>query len=138
MNLSNDPPLAGDLETVVGTASALHITEFDVFRLAYENWFGCPAESQVLDTEFSRYMNQAIAPLWVRSFTRRVRQSALKGRLDLREYGIEPLPSGTRRSTLMGGLSLTLILIVVAALIYFAVPAAEKAAALACRFPPCY
>jgi hypothetical protein len=131
------PPVASDIKIVVDTASVLHVSEFDVFRLAYEKWFGHPAESQELDRDFSRYMNREIAPMWVRAFARQVSQSDVEGRLDVREFGVEPPPPTTYWTAFLGGMSFAFIVMIVALLVYFAVPA-EDAAGLACRFPPCY
>ncbi|NJN46531.1 MAG: hypothetical protein HC808_08690 [Candidatus Competibacteraceae bacterium] len=132
------PPDNSDVQTVVDTASVLHVSEFDVFRLAYEKWFGHPAAHTEIDKDFTQYMNREIVPMWVRAFTRQVRRLSGAGLLNLREFGIEPAPSATYRTALLGGMAFALIVMVVVLLVYFAVQGTEFVAATGCRLPPCY
>ena len=57
-------PVTNDVQTVVDTAAVLHVSEFDVFHLAYEKWFGQPAPNTEIDKEFNHYMKREIVPMW--------------------------------------------------------------------------
>jgi hypothetical protein len=134
---SFNPSVVSDVQTVVDTASVLHVSEFDVFRLAYENWFGHPAANTEIDKEFTQYMNREIVPMWVRSFTRQVRKLSGEGSLNLRDFGIEPAPSATYWTAFLGGMAFAFIVMIVVLLVYFAAQGTEVITA-GCRLPPCY
>jgi hypothetical protein len=133
-----NPPVTSDVQTVVDTASVLHVSEFDVFRLAYEKWFGHPAANAEIDKDFTQYMNREIVPMWVRAFTRQVRKLSGEGPLNMRDFGIEPAPSATYWTAFLGGMAFALIVMVVVLLVYFAAQGTEFVAATGCRLPPCY
>ncbi len=59
-------------------AALLRLNEFDVFRLAHNNWFGHDADEKALDRVFVAYLFQSSVPHWVRHFCR----EALEGRID--------------------------------------------------------
>ncbi|MEZ5582233.1 MAG: hypothetical protein R3F37_05110 [Candidatus Competibacteraceae bacterium] len=132
------PPVTNDVQTVVDTASVLHVTEFDVFRLAYEKWFGQPASNQEIDKEFTQYMNREVVPMWVRAFTRQIRRLSREGQLNVRDFGIESAPSATYWTAFLGGMAFAFIVMVVVLLIYFAAQGTEVVATTGCRLPPCY
>jgi hypothetical protein len=127
----------GDVKDIVKTASVLHISEFEVFQLAYQSWFGHSAVSHDIDASFSRYMNTAAVPIWVRAFTRRIRQLHSEGRLNLREFGIESPAPATYYSAIRGVMALAFLIIIVALLVYLAIRA-EDAMVAGCQLPPCY
>lgn len=127
----------GDAQEVANTASLLEVSEFEVFRLAYYRWFGRSAEPQEIDALFSRYLGKAAVPLWVRAFTRQIRQLQLDKRLDRRAFGLEPAPAPDYSSILHGALALIVMLIIVALLVYLSDPT-DPSLALVCQLPPCY
>lgn len=62
----------GDLRLVADAANGLDTTEFALFKLAHEAWFGAPGRQEELERAFARYMRRGAAPSWVRHFARRV------------------------------------------------------------------
>lgn len=127
----------GDVQDIVKTASVLHISEFEVFQLAYQNWFGHSAASHEIDAFFGHYMNTASAPIWVRAFTRRIRQLHGEGHLNLREFGIKSPKPATIYSAIRGVMALAFIIVIVVLLVYLAIRA-EDALVAGCQLPPCY
>lgn len=126
-----------DALAVVDTASALHVSELEVFRLAYYNWFGRPANEKEIDASFHRYLHRAIVPMWVRDFTRRIRQLRDDHRLDVSEFGIEPAPPANAWMVFWGAMSLALMLAIVVLLVYLATRVQDTIPA-GCQLPPCY
>jgi hypothetical protein len=126
-----------DVEDIVKTAAFLHVSEFEVFQLAYRNWFGHTAANREIDAFFSRYMSTAAAPIWVRAFTRRIRQLHREGRLNLREFGIQSPAPATHQSAIQGVIALVLMILIVILLVYLA-NRAEDTLMAGCQLPPCY
>jgi hypothetical protein len=127
----------GDVQDIVKTASILHISEFEVFQLAYQNWFGHSAASHEIDVSFGRYMDTALAPIWVRAFTRRIGQLHSEGCLNLRELGIKSPAPATPGSAIRGVMALAFITAIVVLLVYLA-NRAEEVLVTGCQLPPCY
>lgn len=126
-----------DVQAVVYAATVLQISEFDVFRLAYWEWFGRPAENREMEACFHRYLAVTQAPVWVRAFARRIRQLVEEGRLDSRAFGLEPPSPASRVRIILGFTVLAGILMIVAFLIYSAFRVGSPLA-VACQLPPCY
>lgn len=137
MNRHQDSSEEDDVQAVVYTAAVLRISEFEVFRLAYQEWFGRPAENREMEVCFHRYLAATQAPVWVRSFVRRIRKLVEEGRLDLRAFGLEPPSPASKARIILGFTVLAGILMIVAFLIYSAFRAASPLV-LACKLPPCY
>ncbi len=126
-----------DVQAVVYAAAVLQISEFEVFRLAYQEWFGHPAENREMEACFHRYMAATQVPPWVRSFVRRIRKLAEEGQLDLRAFGLVP-PSPASKARIILGLNVSAgILMIVAFLIYSAFRVVSPLV-IACKLPPCY
>jgi hypothetical protein len=68
--LSDTFPL--DVRAVLTAARTLHISEFEVFRLAYQKWYGEHADTPQLETFFVAYLFASETPHWVRHFTSQV------------------------------------------------------------------
>ena len=79
-----------DTRDVLVASSLLQITEFHLFELAYERWFGRQAKERELEAWFARYMFAAHAPCWVRQFCREVTTMESRGALDPLEFGVHP------------------------------------------------
>lgn len=126
-----------DAQAVINTASLLQISEFEVFQLAYQRWFGHLAQHREMDVLFSRYLIKANVPLWVRAFTRQISQLHAENRLDSRAFGLQPAPLPSQRSMLVGVMAFLLMLLFVALLVYLA-DKTDPSLAAACRLPPCY
>lgn len=128
---------SNDVSDVVNAASVLHVSEFEVFRLAYNNWFGRSAADKEIESFFNHYVDKAVVPMWVRDFTRRIQQLSDEGHLDVRAFGIEPLPPTNYWMAFLGGMAFAFILMIVALLVYLAIRAQDHGLA-GCQFPPCY
>lgn len=130
-------PEEDDVQNVVYVAAVLQISEFDVFRLAYHEWFGQPAERREMEACFHRYLAATQAPVWVRSFVRRVRKLAEDDQLDLRAFGLEPPAPASKARIILGFTVLASILMLVGFLIYAAFRL-EMPVGITCQLPPCY
>jgi hypothetical protein len=129
--------LNNDAQAVINTAALLQISEFEVFQLAYQCWFGYLAENREIDVLFSRYLINANVPVWVRAFTRQINQLQAENRLNGRAFGLQHAPSPSQGTALIGVLALVLMLIFVVLLVYLA-DKTDPSLAAACRLPPCY
>ncbi|MGD8571034.1 MAG: hypothetical protein PVH98_01180, partial [Gammaproteobacteria bacterium] len=107
-------------------------SEFELFELAYLDWFGDdPAVSQVEPT-FATYMFNGDIPAWVRQYARKVLKTWPE---DLRA----PLAIPRRVSPLRGTAYFMLIVFVVGALFLSSASTADLLPAMQqCYFPPCY
>jgi hypothetical protein len=130
-------PAEDDVQAVVYAAAVLQISEFEVFRLAYQDWFGHPADNREMEACFHRYLGGVQTPVWVRAFVRRIRQLVEEGRLDLRAFGLEPPSPASKAQIVLGCVVLAGILAIVAFLIYSAFRVGSPVA-VACQLPPCY
>lgn len=79
-----------DLREVLAASSLLQITEFHLFELAFERWFGRQAKESELENCFAQYMFASHAPFWVRQFCRDVSTQDAAGSLDPRDFGVLP------------------------------------------------
>lgn len=82
--------IAQDTREVLAASSLLEITEFHLFELAYQRWFGRQGKERELEAWFARYMFAARAPFWVRQFCREVATMDSRGALDPLEFGVHP------------------------------------------------
>lgn len=60
-----------DAELVVYAASVLNVSEFRLFELSYDSWFGQPAGEAVIETAYMAYVISGTAPPWVRNYIRK-------------------------------------------------------------------
>lgn len=88
----DDDGIEQDTLDVLTASSALEITEFRLFELAYERWFGEPPMAEKLESIYTRYMFRANAPFWVRQYCREVMARENSGALDPKEFGVFPAP----------------------------------------------
>lgn len=126
-----------DLPSVVQVATLLRVSEFEVFRLAYQQWFGHPPRELALKAPFQHYLQSAMVPAWVRSFVRQVLALQQRGQLDPTTFGITPVPPASRTSVMVGitvfaGLGLVLVMLL------WLILQTQNANPNACLFPPCY
>ncbi len=87
---SDDDTIPQDTRDVLAASSLLQITEFQLFELAHERWFGRQAKERDLEACFARYMFASRAPFWVRQFCRDVSMVDADGSLDPRDFGVLP------------------------------------------------
>lgn len=60
-----------DGERVIHTANLLVISELELFRRSYLEWYGRDAEEEHLEGDFVRYLYFGETPVWVRQFLRK-------------------------------------------------------------------
>jgi len=70
-------------------AMVLQISEYEVFRIAYRNWFNRSITEAGADAVFKDYLATGEVPYWVNDFARKVHEKFKAGTLDYRDYGIK-------------------------------------------------
>jgi len=129
--------IPADVLEVLETAAVLSISEFRLFRLAYEAWHGREADDRIIEAHFLPYMFHDQVPPWVRWYTHKVLRLECDGRLDPGELGIET-PRGSP-SLLRRGIAYSFLIgLAVIGLLLFAKAAAVPLGISGCWFPPCY
>ena len=88
----DDDDIEQDALDVLSASAVLEITEFHLFELAYERWFGEPPVEEKMESVYTRYMFRASAPFWVRQYCREVMAREKMGLLDPKEFGVFPTP----------------------------------------------
>lgn len=117
-----------DLDLVLRAAQNLDIPEYDVFTLAYRNWFG-GTDPVAVDRAFAAYLLRKVVPAWVRHYARRtLTQGAPPHEL---AAGLAPPAPAPRQGVIAGGLVLGVVALVIAL-------AATGSPPEGCFFPPCY
>ncbi len=108
-----DENMEPEIQRVLDTSAILEITEFEVFRLSYDRWFGSAANDDLIEPYFCDYMFRMVVPSWVNHFTRKVMRLYQEGRLDPAAYGINPKPfsNATTRLGLQIAVIITAVLI---------------------------
>lgn len=77
-------------EKLIGFVSALlQISEYELFRIAYQNWFNRPITENYLDTLFKDYLVTGSPPYWVNDFVRKAHEKFKAGELNYKDYGIK-------------------------------------------------
>ncbi len=133
-----DPDLDPKLRDVLEAAAALDTTEFKIFVIAYDHWFGRRAPQELIEQHYSAYMFQDIVPHWVHHFARHVLMHARRGNLNLDAYGLRN-PPPTRHAVLIARLFSIIIAVTLLTLLLLALHAEDPLLyASDCYFPPCY
>lgn len=133
----SEDPLPPDIETVLNAAAVLDVTEFQLFELAWADWYGRRGPVEQVEPFFVRYMFEQVVPNWVRQFARKVLKSSAEGSLDPDVFGVharlEPPNPLMRLLTVavIVGATLVILFLLIAAV---GLPAFPKG----CYFPPCY
>ena len=131
-----DDNIQPDLQNVLNASGILEITEFELFGIAYERWYGKPAGDIIIEPFFNNYMFHDLVPFWVREFARLVLRLDQEGILDPRRLGIQPLPYEAGVAA-KGVRYFPIATILVAALIITA-ELTDIVADIRCFLPPCY
>lgn len=63
-----------DVEQVCYAAALLNVTEFRLFELAYDDWFGEAGSEGMLEVAYMSYVICGKTPIWVRNYARKTRQ----------------------------------------------------------------
>jgi len=138
MFLFPDKPLSPDLQALLDAVGLLDISEFRLFELAYDAWYGERASPEKLEYAFARYMFRDEVPFWVRHYARRVLKLARQHPLDTSAMGVACLPTsrcGWRRGLrLFSGLVFLLVFLIVLA----SHSPEWMLFGQQCYFPPCY
>ena len=69
-------------------ASVLQISEYELFRIAYQTWHDNTISENRLDSLFKEYLETSDAPYWVNDFARKAHEKFLEGQLNYKDYGI--------------------------------------------------
>ena len=81
--------LVDDEATLISfMAGVLQISEYELFRIAYKNWFNHEITEKRLDAIFKDYLSTTHVPYWVNDFARKVHERFKAGELNYRDYGI--------------------------------------------------
>jgi len=70
-------------------AALLQISEYELFRIAYQHWFNHPISENRLDSLFKDYLANGEPPYWVNDFTRKAHEKFKAGELNYQDYGIQ-------------------------------------------------
>jgi len=133
-----DTPPAADVRAVLETAALLDTTEFNLFGLAYREWYAQPASPKEIESFFVSYMFAEKVPMWVRNYTRKILRLAKDGPIDRIALGIKPQPTSPAMVQ-KGQRYLMVVLMIVVGLVMLAASSDDLSPALAgCYFPPCY
>ena len=82
--------LIDDETKLIGFISAvLQISEYELFRIAYQNWFNRPIPEKRLDILFKDYLANCSTPYWVNDFVRKAHEDFKAGKLNYKDYGIK-------------------------------------------------
>lgn len=128
-----------DAQDVSRVAALLDTTEFRVFGLAYQRWFGRHSDDALIEPYFVAYMFQFAVPFWVRYFTREVMTRDRAGILRAGDYGLTQPPASPRM--LRRGRNYAILLLAICMLLLLLVSHAPEElleVAKNCYFPPCY
>ena len=82
--------LVDDETKLIGfIAAVLQISEYELFRIAYLQWFDHPISDNRLDSLFKEYLTTSDVPYWVNDFARKAHEKFLAGELNYKDYGIK-------------------------------------------------
>jgi hypothetical protein len=87
-----------DAEAVSFVAGLLDVSEFKLFELAYETWFGSQATKKSMDGFFGSYLKSGFIPFWLRNMVRTIISEAREGNLTPSRFGVDrPCLSRSKR-----------------------------------------
>ncbi len=75
--------IAPDIRLVREAAATLHLREFDLFRAAWQSWFGRAPDDKAVERAFVAYLFHQRVPHWLRHFARRAIQDSESTRREL-------------------------------------------------------
>jgi hypothetical protein len=133
-----DPDIEPTVREVIDVAALLDTTEFNIFCLAYGQWFGHQAKTDIIEPYFNAYMFNDIVPHWVHHFTRQILKIDHKGLLSPEDYGLNR-PPASAKMVLVGRLYAVFLLLALLVLLVLT-QSSEQLLLIAknCYFPPCY
>ena len=121
-----------DTRLVLEASTTLDITEYNLFELAYLDWFGAEPAIHQVEPLFVNYMFNGIIPTWVRQFARKTLRSNS-------ENAPNPTPARFQIPSFRGSVYFLFAAFAVGILLLSATTSADLAPAIQqCYFPPCY
>jgi hypothetical protein len=127
-----EPQLPLDTRLVIDAATILDVTEFQLFELAYVDWYGNDPITSQVEPSFANYMFKGEIPTWVRQFARKILKTWPK---DL--AAPQSLPQ--RFTPFRGTMYFMLLVFFFGSLFLSSASTADLLPALQqCYFPPCY
>ena len=130
--------MPADCVLVANTAGLLEITEFRLFQLAFGDWYGREIRGYEADDYFTAFMYYDRVPFWVRRFCHKIQDLCEEGRLDPRNFGINP-QRFEYRLLRWAVMAVSIMLASLVILIFLANTAVDLMPFLKeCYFPPCY
>ena len=128
-----------DLVDVLDASSALDVTEFRLFELAYRHWYGKSANKDLLERHFAAYMFARRVPGWVRHFSRNILKLQAQGQLDPKSFGVwHRLPSARMILFAKFYTAGLLIVFLLTLVLIYGLPESAWIKFDQCYFPPCY
>jgi hypothetical protein len=128
--------MSRDVLVVLEAAARLDISEFELFRLAHERWFGGPIDDDRLEKLYLPYMFRDEVPVWVRHLARDI-LATTDDALDPADFGVRPRPLSM--ATYQRGLRLSLwVILVFGAFLTGAMTLAKLQSEVCGLLPPCY
>jgi hypothetical protein len=106
-----------DAEAMSFVAGLLDISEFRLFEIAYENWFGGEASKKTVEGFFGRYLKSGCIPFWLRNMVRTIICAYQQGNLTPSRFGIDP-PYVSRHKRRVGWVLLGLFYFLVFAIVW--------------------
>ena len=95
---------------MISAAGVLQISEYELFRIAYQGWFDHPISENRLDSLFKDYLANNDAPYWVNDFARKAHEKFKAGELNYKDYGIKRRVCD-RRTKIKGWIIISFLLI---------------------------
>ena len=84
------PLTFNEIDAVRFVAQFLEVSEYEVFQLAYSDWYGKRMNNRTMDYRFENYLSEDVVPFWVWTFTKGVIQKYEKDEVKRTDYGIDP------------------------------------------------
>ena len=101
-----------ELDTLMLTRESLDISEFEVFHMAYAEWYGEKPVQSRLEKQFDDYLSSGVLPFYVRHYCRQF--------VENRPDCVRTAQTAERRSQLAERLAIGLLIAFVAAALILA------------------
>ena len=84
------PLTFNEIEAVQFVAQFLEVSEYEVFQLAFNDWYGKRMNNMTMDYLFENYLDEDVVPFWVWTFAKGVIKKYENDEVLKVDYGIEP------------------------------------------------
>ena len=71
-------------------AQFLEVSVYEVFQLAYSDWFGKRMNNRTMDYRLENYLSEDVVPFWVWTLTKWAIQKYEKDEVKQTDYGRDP------------------------------------------------